>query len=53
MPIRAIVIMLVAAVVLATCYREPIYKWFKESMNKSQPDKENEETSKEEKENQE
>ena len=49
MPIRAIVIMFVAAVVFAACYREPIYKWFKESMSKSQS--ENKETPKEEKEN--
>ena len=36
MPIRAIVIMLVIAVVLAVCYRDQIYKWFKENLGKNQ-----------------
>lgn len=34
MPIRAIVIMLVIAVVIAICYREPIYNWFKKTFKK-------------------
>ena len=29
MPVRAILIMFVVAVVVAVCYREPIYRWIK------------------------
>ncbi len=54
MPFRAILIMLVAAVVLAVCYREPIYRWFMSSIvkNRTEETKENtDEQSEEEKEN--
>lgn len=34
MPWRAIVILLVAAIVLAVCYRESIYRWFKNNIKK-------------------
>lgn len=34
MPWRAIVILLVVAIVLAVCYREPIYRWFKNNIKK-------------------
>lgn len=46
MPIRAIIIMLVAAVILAVCYRDPIYKWYKNSIVKNKPDEESEEKEK-------
>lgn len=41
MPIRAVIIMFVVAVVMAICYRDPIYKWFKENLSKNQPEEEN------------
>lgn len=34
MPIRAIIIMLVVAFVIAFCYREQIYRWVKKNFKK-------------------
>lgn len=43
MPIRAILIMFVVAVVVAVCYREPIYRWIKGTFSsKDKADKESE-----------
>ena len=51
MPIRAIVIMFVAAVVLAVCYRDQIYKWVTENIGKNRHEESRDEKSEEEKEN--
>lgn len=54
MPFRAILIMLVVAVVLAVCYREPIYHWIMDNIVKNQKEETEEkpdEESEEEKEN--
>lgn len=50
MPIRAIVIMLVVAVVFAVCYRDQIYKWFKNAVSEKQSEEHADEESEEEKE---
>ena len=34
MPIRAIVVLIVVAIVVAICYREPIYNWVKKNFKK-------------------
>ena len=52
MPIRAIVIMFVAAVVIAVCYRDQIYKWVTENIGKGRREERKDEKSEEEKENQ-
>lgn len=53
MPIRAIIIMLVVAVVIAACYREQIYEWVKQNTAEKKQEQENTDTKSEnEKENQ-
>ena len=52
MPIRAVIIMFVIAVVFAVFYREQIYKWLKDNLGKPQQEnKDKDEKSEEEKEN--
>lgn len=52
MPVRAIIIMFVFAVVFAVFYRDQIYKWFKESVCKTRTEEEKpDDESEEEKEN--
>ena len=52
MPIRAVAIMFVVAVVLAVFYRDQICKWLKENLGKTQQEnKDTDKKSEEEKEN--